>query len=131
MKKMFSPRLANVCTLLAFLTCFCACAFAQSDVGTITGFVKDPSGAVVPSAKVIVKSEATGEEHTVTTDGSGHYTVPSLLPGLYTLRASAPGFKEYISRLNRLQANSTIELDGNLTVGQTTETVEVSATAAV
>jgi hypothetical protein len=131
MKKMFSPRLANVCTLLAFLTCFCACALAQSDVGTITGFVKDPSGAVVPSAKVIVKSEATGEEHTVTTDGSGHYTVPSLLPGLYTLRASAPGFKEYISRLNRLEANSTIELDGNLTVGQTTETVEVSATAAV
>lgn len=131
MRKIFSTKLAHVCTMLVFLVCICASAFAQSDVGTITGFVKDPSGAVIPSAKVIVKSEATGEEHAVTTDASGHYTVPSLLPGLYTLEASAPGFKAFVSKQNRLEANSTIELDGNLTVGQTSETVEVSATAEV
>jgi hypothetical protein len=127
----FSKKLAHVCTILAFLFCVCTAAFAQSDVGTITGFVKDPSGAVVPGAKVTVKSDATGEEHSVTTDSSGHYTVPNLLPGPYTLIASAPGFKEFISTQNRLEANSTIELDGNLQVGQTTERVEVSATAEV
>ena len=74
----FSKKLAHVCTILAFLFCVCTAAFAQSDVGTITGFVKDPSGAVVPGAKVSVKSDATGEEHSVTTDSSGHYTVPNL-----------------------------------------------------
>ncbi len=46
-------------------------------------------------------------------------------------KRSAPGFKEFVSKQNRLEANSTIELDGNLTVGQTSETVEVSATAEV
>ncbi len=127
----FGTSVAHVCTALAFLIGLSTAAFAQSDVGTITGFVKDPSGAVVPSAKVVIKSEATGEEHAVTADGDGHYTVPNLPPGLYTLTASAPGFKAFVSKQNRLEANSTIELDGNLVVGQTTETIEVSASAEV
>lgn len=105
--------------------------FGQSDVGTITGFVKDPTGAVVPNAKVTIKSEATNEEHTVATDSGGHYVVPNLLPGNYTMTATAPGFKQFISTHNNLQANSTLELDGNLAVGQTNETVEVSASAEV
>ena len=131
MSNKISKQFAHVCKFLIFTFFVCTAAFAQSDVGTITGFVKDPSGAVVPSAKVVVKSEATGESHAVTTDASGHYTVPSLLPGLYSLTAEAPGFKQFVSRQNRLEANSTIELDGNLQVGQTTETVEVSSTAEV
>jgi hypothetical protein len=105
--------------------------FAQSDVGTITGFVRDPSGAVVPNASVTITSEATKENHTVTTDTAGHYTVPNLLPGQYTMTAEAPGFKKFESSHNTLQANSTIALDASLAVGQTTETVEVSATAEV
>jgi hypothetical protein len=90
----------------AFIFCllFSAAAFAQSDVGTITGFVRDPTGAVVPNAKVTIRSEATGEGHTVTTDGAGHYTVPSLLPGLYTMVAEVSGFKKlpvHITSWNR------------------------------
>ncbi|MGC2658410.1 MAG: carboxypeptidase regulatory-like domain-containing protein [Bryobacteraceae bacterium] len=105
--------------------------YGQSDVGTITGFVKDQTGAVVPNAKVTIRSEATKEEHTVTTDADGHYTVPNLSPGNYTMLAEANGFKQFVSTHNVLQSNSTVELDGALTLGQTTETVEVSATAAV
>ncbi len=131
MSRKISNRLANVCKTVVFAFFVCTALFAQSDVGTITGFVKDPSGAVVPGAKIVVKSDATGEAHAVTADTSGHYTVPNLLPGLYTLTAEAPGFKQFISKQNRLEANSTIELDGNLQVGQTSETVEVSATAEV
>lgn len=117
----------------AFIFCLSlsAVAFAQSDVGTITGFVRDPTGAVVPNAKVTIKSEATGEGHTVTTDGAGHYTVPSLLPGLYTMVAEVSGFKKFTSTHNKLEPNSTVALDANLTVGQTSETIEVSATAEV
>jgi hypothetical protein len=131
MRKKSTTKVAHVCILTILLFLGCRVASAQSDVGTITGFVKDPSGAVVPSAKVVIRSEATGEEHAVTTDNSGHYTVPSLVPGLYTMTAEVPGFKQFISKQNKLEANSTIELDGNLQVGQTTETVEVSASAEV
>ncbi len=131
MRKRSTTKAAHVCILTILLFLGYRAAFAQSDVGTITGFVKDPSGAVVPSAKVVIRSEATGEEHSVTSDSSGHYTVPSLVPGLYTMTAEAPGFKQFISKQNKLEANSTIELDGNLQVGQTTETVEVSASAEV
>jgi hypothetical protein len=131
MRKKTPSSFAHVCILLATLVCVCTAAFAQSDVGTITGFVRDPSGAVVPGAKVLVRSEATGEEHAVTTDASGHYTVPSLPPGSYSMTAEAPGFKQFISKQNKLEANSTIELDGGLEVGQTSERVEVSATAEV
>src|ERR1700757_3957276 len=48
-------------------------AFAQSDVGTIVGFVKDQSGAVVPNATVTITNEATGEVHTAKADEQGHY----------------------------------------------------------
>jgi hypothetical protein len=80
---------------------------------------------------VVIKSEATGEEHTVSTDAQGHYTVTNLSPGIYTLIAEVSGFKQYVSKKNQLEANSTIELDGVLQVGQPTEIVEVSATAQV
>lgn len=131
MRESILVRISSVCAILAIFVFFSAAAFAQTDVGTITGFVRDPSGAVVPNAKVTIKSEATDETHTVTTDPSGHYTVPNLLPGLYTMTAEASGFKTFESVHNKLDASSTIALDANLAVGQTSETVEVSATAEV
>jgi hypothetical protein len=100
--------------------------FAQSDYGSITGFVKDPSGAIVPKAKVIVKNEATGIEHPVTTGESGYYVAPNLPPGLYTVSAEAAGFKKFDSAHNKLDPNSTLSLDVALTVGNATETVEVA-----
>ncbi len=105
--------------------------FAQSDVGSIAGFVKDPSGAVIPNAKVVVKSEATGEEHPVVSDSLGHYTVTNLLPGNYTVTADASGFKKFESTANKLNANSALSLDCNMTVGTASETVEVSSTASL
>ena len=131
MKKSFLASITSICLLLTVCLIFSIGAFAQSDVGSITGFVRDPSGAVVPNAKVTITSEATKESHTVTTDAAGHYTVTNLPPGQYTMTAEAPGFKKFESTHNTLAANSTIALDGNLTVGETSETVEVSATAEV
>src|SRR5579875_1354762 len=124
-------RRAPFCLLFSFYLAVSGIAFAQSDVGTITGFVRDQTGAVVPNAKVTITSEATQESHTVTTDAQGHYVVPDLLPGSYSMSAEAPGFKKFSSSHNTLQANSTIAIDADLSVGQTTETVEVTATAEV
>jgi hypothetical protein len=114
-----------------FCTLFTAAVMAQSDVGSIGGFVRDPSGAVVPKAKVVLKNEATREEHATSTNDSGYYTVTNLPPSLYTVTIEGVGFKKFESTHNKLDPNTTLGLDASLTVGAATETVEVVATAAV
>jgi hypothetical protein len=104
---------------------------AQTDTGSIGGFVKDPTGRVIPKASVTILDEGTGATQTLSTDSAGYYNAPSLPPGNYTVRAEAPGFKRFESTHNRLAPNSALSLDANMSVGANTETVEVTATAAV
>ncbi len=122
-------RMARLCLALAVCFTLSIVAFAQSDVGAITGFIRDQSGAVVPNAKIVITNEGTGEQHPVNSDAQGHYTVPNLLPGFYAMTAEASGFKKFESTHNKLDAATTLSLDASLAVGQTSETVEVSATA--
>jgi hypothetical protein len=129
-------RAASVSCLLAVLAIssvlfFSVAALAQSDVGTIVGFAKDQSGAVVPNATVTIRNEGTGELHTVTSDEQGHYVAPSLPPAYYSVTAEAKGFEKFTSSHNKLDSNSTIEIDANLSVGAETQTVEVTGTASV
>jgi hypothetical protein len=105
--------------------------FAQSDNGSIAGFAKDPSGAVIPKAKVTVRSEGTGETHVVATNESGYYTVTNIAPNFYTVTVEASGFKKFTSTHNRLDPNTALSLDAALAVGAASETVEVSASATV
>jgi hypothetical protein len=122
-------RLAGVC--LAGLLLFSAgdIGFAQSDRGSITGFVRDQSGATVPNATVTARNENNGTEVKATTNGEGFYTITNVLPASYTITAEATGFKKYESSNNKLDAGARIAVDGVLTVGQATETVEVTSTA--
>ena len=122
-------RSSKTLLALAALFLFSFAAYAQSDYGSISGYVKDPSGRVIPKAKIVAKNEATGEEHTITANDSGYYTVPNLQPGLYTVMAEATGFKKFNSTHNKLDADSALSLDASLTIGSATETVEVSSTA--
>ena len=80
---------------LAFcLTAGATALFAQeANQGTITGFVFDQSQAVVAGAEIRVISQATGQTREAKSDGAGVYTVVALQPGVYTVRASANGFK--------------------------------------
>ncbi len=114
-------------TALAALTILSSGAYAQLDFGSITGFVKDPSGAVVPKAKVIVINEATSQERPTVANDSGYYAVTNLAPGPYTVSAELAGFKKSLSEHNQLQPNSTLSVDIALTVGTPNERVEVTA----
>jgi hypothetical protein len=105
--------------------------FGQSDAGTITGFVRDQSGAVVPGAKITIRDEGMDEAHAVTTDGQGRYTIPNLRPADYSMTAEAIGFSKFVSTHNKLSSNTTLSLDATLQIGQLTETVEVTASASV
>ena len=103
--------------------------WAQSDTAQISGFVKDPTGAVVPNAGVAIKNEATGLERKTTTTASGYYVVPNLPPGYYTLTVEAPGFKKYIKTQNKLDPSIPATIDAELQVGALAETVSVTAEA--
>ena len=100
--------------------------YAQSDLGTIQGFVKDPSGSSVPNAKVLVRNQA-GLERTTNANEAGYFTITSIPSGIYTIQVEAPGFKKFDSINNKLDAASSLNIDATLTVGATSETVEVTA----
>jgi hypothetical protein len=94
--------------------------------GSIQGTITDPSGAVVSGAKVTITGTDTGTVKTVTADSSGFYSVGPLNPGNYTVDVVAPGFQKTLVKTVVRTGTAT---SGNfrLTLGQSTETVEVSA----
>jgi len=102
--------------------------FAQSDLGRISGFVKDPSGATVANAKIIVRNNS-GVERLTNTNESGYYVISNVPPGLYTLTAEAAGFQRYQSTNNKLDPSGDLVIDATLAVGSANQTVEVSASA--
>jgi Carboxypeptidase regulatory-like domain len=113
--------------IAAFLMCSVA-GFAQSDLGSIQGVVKDPSSSSVPNAAVDVKN-GTGLNRQVKTNDAGFYAVTNIPPGIYSVSVEAAGFKKYESTNNKLDPSSTLGIDVTLAVGAATETVEVSASA--
>ncbi len=122
-------------TRLVSFVCILICAafglpgFGQVFTATVTGVVTDPSGGLVSNAAVTVTNTSTNETRSTSTASNGSYTVSQLLPGTYELSAEAPGFKKYVRQGISLNANDTAELNLNLEVGSTSETVEVSAAA--
>src|SRR5438552_19172414 len=65
---------------------------AQVTGATISGTVKDSSGAVVPNANISVKNSATGTSRQTISDSAGLYSIPNLAPGNYDITISVPGF---------------------------------------
>jgi len=101
---------------------------AQSDLGKISGFIKDPSGATIANAKVTIRNN-TGVERQTTTNDSGYYVVTNVPPGLYLMIAEATGFQRYESSNNKLDPSADLVIDATLIVGTANQTVEVSASA--
>src|SRR5579872_4916849 len=77
-----------------------ATAVAQLETGSLSGVVKDSSGAVVPNAQITVTSVGTGAVRTGTSDNSGVYTVSNLQPGLYEFKVTSSGFGDFKQRVN-------------------------------
>src|ERR1700688_381617 len=82
----------SICICMLFLA-LSATVWAQRDLATVTGTISDPTGAVIPGAKVIITEDATGLAYTVNSDQSGVYVRPALKPSTYTIQVEAPGFK--------------------------------------
>lgn len=122
----------SVVSVTAALLFFCATgAVAQTITGTITGTVTDPTGAIVPNVKVTATNVATNVTITATTNESGIYNILFLPVGEYRVTTEAAGFKVSSFGPFGLEVNQTARVDLQLQVGQTTETVEVTAAAPV
>jgi hypothetical protein len=117
---------------LFWTACFSASILtAQFDSGQISGFVRDPSGAFVPGASVVVTNTGTEEAHRTVTNTEGYYIFPQLVVGTYAIAIEAPGFKRYVKSGIALDAQAKVSSDvDHLTVGAASESVEVAASSA-
>ena len=124
-------RVAAICLMLLGLLLFQAprALRGQASFGSILGTVSDQSDAAVPGAAVTVTNENTGISRAVRTGAGGSYTVPSLLPGIYSVKAEHEGFQATEVTGVELQINRAVTVNVALEVGAVTETVEVVATA--
>jgi hypothetical protein len=105
-------------------------ALTQQETATMTGTVRDATGAVVPRALVIATNIRTNIVNKTETDANGFYTIPSLRPGEYSVTAESPGFSKAVRAGVTLQVAQVAPIDLTLQPGAVTESVEVvSATS--
>ena len=103
---------------------FCGAAWAQ-DTGSITGTVKDPTGAAVPGAAVEVSSSDHGIDRQTVTNSSGDYNESGLPGGTYDVKVTATGFKKYQAKGVKLDVAQKARVDIPLEVGASTTEVTV------
>src|ERR1700690_1035173 len=115
-------RIALILILLAAVS-----LSAQTFRGTILGTVTDPSGAVLPGAKVIVKNTGTGLERTTETSADGSYSLPELPIGTYSVTVTLSGFQTYVATGVTVDVATERRVDAGMKTGQVSTKVEVSA----
>ena len=118
--------IAVLCVWIWFAGTF---ASAQTDRGSVSGTVTDPSGAGITKARVTVTNAAMGTQNSTVTTGMGEYTVPELPAGLYSVTVVAPGFSTLIRNGITVSVGETAHLDLQLGVGQGSETITVTEDA--
>ena len=117
--------------VLAFALLFCASLSGRAQVttGTIAGTVSDPTGAVLPGAKITILNEDTGIIRSEQSDAGGRYSAPSLSVGKYKVTATAEGFQSQVRSGIELTVGRNAVVDFQMAVGAVTETVEVNGEA--
>ncbi len=121
-------RFASVWGLLALLLPLWLSG-QSTGTGTITGFVTDPTQAMVPGVTITVTDLATGLHRSTVTNESGVYVVPALPAGTYQVKATISGFKTYIQSGVIVNAESRVTVSIKLEVGQVVESVSVTEAA--
>src|SRR5580658_2806775 len=104
-------------------------AFAQSDRGTITGTVSDPTGAIIAGAAVEARNVATDALYPVASSNTGNYTIAQLPAGAYDVTVTVMGFKKFIRTGLTVEVAGTIRVDAALEVGAATESVTITEAA--
>jgi hypothetical protein len=112
---------------LALFLLSASAGFGQTVLATVTGTIVDQAGAVVPNAPVTLKNVETGQVYVGASSDTGNYTVPQLAIGTYNLTVAVAGFKTYAHSNFSLSAGQTLREDIALQVGQSSESVTITA----
>ncbi len=104
---------------------------AQVSLGSVTGSVKDSTGALIPGASIRIVNLATGIEHKAITQDNGVYLAPNLPAGDYRITITSTGFKQADIVNVKVDVGSTVTQDATLEVGQVTESVQVDGQASL
>ncbi|HWC96912.1 MAG TPA: TonB-dependent receptor [Candidatus Sulfopaludibacter sp.] len=104
-------------------------AGAQTPLGTVTGLATDPSGGAVPGVAITLTSQETAIKRSVSTNGSGVYSLPDLPPGTYRLNAEAKGFRPMETRAFSVEAFRTVRQDLPLELATASSEVVVTEAA--
>src|SRR5437868_13127395 len=108
-----------------------ALLLGQTQTGQVTGTISDPQSSAVPGAQVTVTNVTTQVTRAVESKVAGNYLVTNLLPGSYQVADTKEGFQKAVSQVFSLDVNQSMTIDVRLQVGAVTQTVDVSAEAAL
>jgi len=116
----------STCLICFFaLLLFLPSLSGQGAAASVTGTLKDTSGAVVPNSSVVAQSVESGREYQTKTNEAGIYTLAAIPPGRYRLTVEVPGFKRLVTNPIELEVNQIARIDLTLEVGAAAETVEI------
>lgn len=123
--------LVRCCILLSVIASLNAVPLtAQSTQSTILGTVKDPAGAVIASAHVVITNTDKGTSTTYVSDKNGDFEAQDIPPGRYQVQVTREGFRAYLIADLELSARQHLRLDVNMNIGTTSQQVTVDASAA-
>lgn len=120
-------RYQHFVLLVGFLAASAIPLSAQGIFATLTGVVSDPSGSVIPNARIVLTDALSGSTRQTMSNGQGYYTFASVPVGSYNLSVDAKGFKNFKASGITLGGGEQRNMNVQLAVGQATEQVEVSA----
>ena len=127
-KALIAPFLFGISVLVLLLAS--ATPVSAQYRGSFQGTITDPQGQVVPDATVTVTSQETNVSKSATTSSAGVYSITGLAPGRYTMTVEKPGFSKKVMSDVQLTSEQAQSQDVALEVGQTAQTVTVSAAEA-
>ena len=117
---------ARLCIILSLA---CSAAFTQVTTGTILGSVTDSTGAAISAATITITEVNKNTTSRAQSDDSGSFNVPFLVPGTYTIAVEKQGFKKGVQTTLLLEVDQKARTDFQLSIGNVSETVEVTASA--
>lgn len=126
------PKRRATCVLvlaLAAATLLCPSTARAQATGGVTGAVTDQSGGVMPGVSVVATNTATGQTREATTESDGHFSIPLLQPGRYTVKASLSGFAAAVHENIVVSVDDTTRVDFKMSVGGVEQSVTVSTEA--
>lgn len=121
-------RVVFLVAVLMILACVC---IQGQTMGSISGEVKDSTGAVIVGATVTLTNVGTNAARTTPTNESGVYAFPSINPGTYRIRVEATGFKSATNSDIEVQVQQSRRVDVAMEIGQVTEAIDVTGQASM